>query len=104
MGLWSRLSGKKSSRQPRRKKIPATKYYKDLGYVECPECDMSWHLDEEPVILKGSDILIDECPKCGAHILVNNLLQEPFVYVESFSSEAEVHARMMALSTQIRRS
>jgi hypothetical protein len=50
------------------------------------------------MLIKGSDVLADICPKCGAFILVNNLLEDPYVYIEGFASEADMEQRMATLT------
>ena len=89
-------SGPVTSARATQKKIPITTYW-ESGYVECPKCNASWNIDENPIVIRGSSVLMDMCPKCGAHILINTL-ETIYAVVESFNTEAEMEQRLMSLT------
>lgn len=70
-----------------------------LGY-NCPKCTAWLPLDEDPVLARGADLLMDQCSSCGTHIVLDNISSADSVIIEGYNNPADIAKRVLELRSK----
>jgi hypothetical protein len=80
-----------------RSEVSYIEFCNRLGYL-CPKCKAWLRVDDNPLVARGSDVLMDSCNSCGIQIVIDNFTLPTTTVIEGYESPNDVQLRLMELA------